>query len=131
MLDIDARTHEPAWTEDDFRDHLRKRNMIGMVAERGDRVLGYMVYELRKNQIDVVRFGVDPEFTRKGVGSQMIEKLKGKLHENRRTVIATEMRERNLDGLLFLREQGFMATGLCRGWYDDSGEDMIQMEYMI
>lgn len=131
VLDIEARTHEFAWGEGEFLKQLRRRNVIGMIAERGDRVLGYVVYELFRDRLEVLRLGVDPEFGRKGIGTQIADKLKGKLSVNRRTAITTDVRERNLDGLLFLRESGFKAVALHRGWFDDSGEDMIQMRFEV
>ena len=48
VLAIEARGFEFPWCEDDFIRCLRQRNCIGMVAERDDRVAGFMVYELHK-----------------------------------------------------------------------------------
>lgn len=131
VIDIDGRANAAPWTENDFLGHLRKRNVIGMVAERGDRILGYVVYRLHRDSVEILRLSVDPEFIGKGIGAQVVGKLKGKLSENRRTTIHVEMRETNTGGLLFLRNQGFRAVGMTRGWYDDTGEDMIQMQYNI
>lgn len=131
VADIDAVTHRDPWREGGFAEILRDRNTILMVAERGSRVLGYVVYSLHRDRVRVERLGVDPEFADKGVGTRVVDKLKSKLSEHRRTKIEVRMRETNLDGLLFLKKKGFMAVSLSRAWFEDSGEDMIGMEYAI
>ena len=46
VLAIEADSFEYPWSEDDFIRCLRQRNVIGMVAELDDRIVGFMVYEL-------------------------------------------------------------------------------------
>ena len=58
---------------------------IGMVAERGERVLGFMIYELHKTRLHLLNFAVANDARRRGVGSQMVDKLIGKLSSQRRT----------------------------------------------
>ena len=52
----------------------------------------------------------------------MIDKLKGKLSQERRSGIAYIMREHNTAGALFLASQGFRAILAPRHW-EDTGED--------
>jgi ribosomal-protein-alanine N-acetyltransferase len=117
------------WLEDDFIRCLRQRNCIGMVAEYEDRVVGFMIYELHKTRIHVLNFAVAPGFRRKGVGSQMIAKLIGKLSTQRRSRIVLEVRETNLDAQLFFRSNGFRAVSVLHSYYDDTPEDAYVMQY--
>ena len=68
VLRAEGESFEYAWTEDDFLRCLRQRNCIGMVAEHGEKVVGFMIYELHKNKLQVLDFAVHPEFRRQGVG---------------------------------------------------------------
>ena len=43
VLDIERDSFEFPWSEEDFMRCLRQRNCIGMVAERGDRVIVEMM----------------------------------------------------------------------------------------
>jgi ribosomal-protein-alanine N-acetyltransferase len=88
-----------------------------MVAERNEEVVGYMVYELHKTRIELLNFAVRARSQRLGVGSALIEKLKSKLAHERRNKISLELRERNLEGQLFLRQAGFKCTSILHGWY--------------
>jgi ribosomal-protein-alanine N-acetyltransferase len=129
VLDIENRCFEFRWCEEDFIRALRQRNTIGMVAEYDERVMGYMVYELHKRKLTILNFAVDPDHWLRGVGSQMIDKLKGKLSDQRRIRIQLLVRETNTGCCLFLRSQGFQATNVLRGIYQDTDEDAYHFEY--
>lgn len=129
VLAIEAESFEFPWSEDDFIRCLRQRNCIGMVAERDERVVGFMIYELHKNRLHILNFAVHPEFRRLGVGSQMAMKLIGKLSPERRSRIMLEVRETNLDAQLFFRDLSFRAISVLRDFYDDTIEDAYLMEF--
>ena len=75
VLQIESQAFEFPWTEEDFIRCLRQRNCIGMVAEHEDQVVGFMIYELHKNQLHILNFAVCSEFRRLSVGAQMVGKL--------------------------------------------------------
>jgi [ribosomal protein S18]-alanine N-acetyltransferase len=131
MLAIEAKSFYHPWNENEFLRVLRQRNCIGMVAECGDKVVGHFLYELHKKKIQVLDLAVDPEFRRRGVGTQIINKLKGKLTNGRRSAIEMLVRESNLDAHLFLRECGFFASQVIRDHYDDTGEDAYRFGYEL
>lgn len=128
VLDIEGRAFDSPWTEEDFLRCLRQRNCIGMVAEGGpggERVDGFMIYELHKHKLVLLNFAVDPQRHRQGVGRAMLNKLKAKLSDQRRTRIEFLVGERNMVGHLFLAAEGFRATGVERQpfgeWSDEDG----------
>ena len=129
VLEIEKSSFEFPWSEQDFIRCLRQRNCIGMVAEYDERVVGFMIYELHKNQLHVLNFSVRPDARRRGVGTQMIQKLVGKLSQQRRNRIVLEVRETNLAAQLFFKQAGFLAVSLLKDYYDDSTEDAYVMNY--
>ena len=132
VLDIEKGAFEFPWSEDEFVRCLRRRNCIGMVAEGSygsGRVLGFMIYELHKTRLHILNFAVAAEARRHGVGSQMVDKLIGKLSSQRRTRLSLEVRETNLAAQLFFKQSGFRATSVLRDFYDDSPEDAYVMQY--
>ena len=129
VLQIEDRSFEFSWSEEDFIRCLRQRNCIGMIAEHNERVVGFMIYELHRNRLHVLNFAVHPDFRRRGVGSQMIRKLVSKLSPQRRSRIMLEVRETNLDAQLFFRDLGFRAVSLLRDFYEDTTEDAYLMQF--
>ena len=129
VLAIEADSFEFPWLEEDFIRCLRQRNCIGMVAEHEDRVVGFMIYELNKTRIQVLNFASAADFLRRGVGTQMVSKLIGKLSAQRRTRVTLEVRETNLPAQLFFRSAGFRAVSVLREYYEDTPEDAYVMQY--
>jgi ribosomal-protein-alanine N-acetyltransferase len=131
VLAIEHASFEFPWCEEEFLRVLRQRNCIPMVAECGERIVGFMIYELHRNRIHVLDFATHPEFLRHGVGRQMVSKLVGKLSAQRRKRLVLTLRESNLPAQLFFRVVGFRAVEVVRGYYEDSGEDGYRMAYSL
>ena len=131
VLEIEALSADYPRHEEEFLRILRQRNAIGMVAEHGDRVVGFMIYELHRQRIEGLAFAVHPEFRRRGVGRQLAGKLVGKLSPARRDRITLRVRESAVDAQLFFKACGFRATGVIAGHFEDSGEDAYAMFYRL
>lgn len=127
ILDIEAGGLNQ-WREEDFVRCLRHRNCIGMVAEIGEKVVGFMIYELHKTRLELVALAVHPNWRRRNVGEQLVAKLVSKLSSHR-TKIAVDVPEDRLDAQLFFRSQHFLATKICgdayrmERWCGDVGDD--------
>jgi len=129
VLRIEHESFEFPWTEEDFLSCLRQRNCIGMVAECDDRVVGFMIYELHKNRLHILNFAVHSDYRRQGIGNVMMQKLLGKLSQERRNRIMLEVRETNLEAQLFFKNLGFKAISVLRDFYDDATEDAYLMQF--
>ncbi len=129
VLEVERESFEFPWFEGDFIRCLRQRNCIGMVAEHGERVIGFMIYELHKTRLHILNFAVAKSVRHRGVGRQMASKLISKLSSQRRTQVTLEVRETNLAAQMFFKELGFRATSVLRSYYEDSPEDAYVMQY--
>jgi ribosomal-protein-alanine N-acetyltransferase len=134
VLNIERESFEFPWFEEDFIRCLRQRNCIGMVAEvnlgkGGERVVGFMIYELHKSRLHILNFAIAKGMRNRGIGRQMAEKLASKLSSQRRTRITLEVRETNLPAQLFFKKVGFRATTVLRSYYEDSPEDAYVMQF--
>ena len=127
VLEIEKSNFGGNWSEEQFIERLKVRNCIGMVAEYEDKVVAFMLYGLNKHHLNVINFCVHNNYRRSGVGGQMMQKLIGKLSTDRRNRILTDVRETNMDGLLFLKSQGLDCVDILRNHYED--EDGYLMEY--
>ena len=130
VLDVEAEAFEFPWSDEDFTRCLRQRSCIGMVAESGDSVVAFMIYELHRSRLHVLNFAVARSHRRLGVGTRMMEKLVGKLTPERRNRIVLEVRETNLPAQLFFRSLGFRAISVLKDFYQDTTEDAYLMHYV-
>lgn len=130
VLEIEQEAFEFPWSDEDFTRCLRQRNCIGMVAEAGDSVVAFMIYELHRTRLHVLNFAVRRTHRRFGVGTQMMEKLSTKLSAERRDRILLEVRETNLPAQLFFRSLGYRAISVLKDFYEDTTEDAYLMQYL-
>jgi ribosomal-protein-alanine N-acetyltransferase len=131
VVKIENECFEHPWQTHDFVLSLRQKNCIGMVGEWDGEVVAYMVYNLHKSQIELLNFAVDPDFTRRGAGRQLVDKLIGKLASQRRTCIVGMVRERNVPAQMFFKAMGFRWIGTWPGYYDETEESAYQMRYSL
>jgi ribosomal-protein-alanine N-acetyltransferase len=131
VIGIEAANFPYPWSEEDFIKCLRQRDCIGFVAEHNERIAGFMLYQLHKKRIHILSLAVHASLHRKGVGRALVERLKGKLSKGSvaRTRIHAEVRERNLEAQLFLRELGFKVVSVLQAFYDDTPEDAYLFEF--
>lgn len=134
VLAIEHKSFQFPWTEEEFLRCLRQRNCIGTVAEStgfGSTIQGFMVYELHKQSLRLLNFAVSPGSRRRGVGSQMVQRLVDKLKQKRRTEIYIEVRETNVPAQIFFSKRGFRAISTLKNHYDDTSEDAYLMRYRL
>ena len=118
VLDIDLRSFQQTWTEDDFTQALRKRYVIGLVVETiggPSLVVGHVIYELRRNSLQLLRLAVSPEHRRRGVGRRLVHHLTNKLSSHRRNTLEVHVPERLLEAQLFFHHCGLRAASVLRG----------------
>jgi len=132
VLEIERQSFAAPWAEQDFLRCIGQRNCIGMVAEQGEEVVGFMVYQLHHGKLHLMDLAVHPAHRRWGIGAQMVAKLVSKLSlSHRRKRITLIVAETNLGAQLFFRAQGFRALRVLRGHLNDGAEDAYLMRYRL
>jgi ribosomal-protein-alanine N-acetyltransferase len=129
ILEVEKLNHKYPWTSEHFIKKLQKRDNIGQTVEYDDYAIGYMIYQLHRDKLHIVRLGIHPEFQRIGVGAQLIEKLKKKLTDTRRSSLTIRIEERNNSALTFLTNLGFRAIRVDRDFYKKSQQDAYYLQY--
>ena len=105
---IENASFDSPWSEEEFIRSLRNRNFIGMVAETGEKIVGYMIYELHRNRLEILNLAVHGEH---------------KLSPQRRTRIDAAVCERNEIAHYWLKACGFTAVVILRDHYEEIAAD--------
>lgn len=129
VMEIEKRSFDHPWSEDEFMMHLRERNTIGAVIEDNTQIIGYMVYELHKGKLELLNLAVKPIERRSGYGRQMIQLLIDKLEQQRRTTIECTISDNNLNAQLFLQSCGFKACRVIKDAWN--GSDAYLFRYRL
>lgn len=113
ILAIDDCGYVEPWSQADLLSTLKNRSVIGIVAEdEKRRVVGYCVYQLDGYVVRILRMAVEPRERRNGVATAMIDRLKDKLCNHRRSTIVIDVDGRQLFAQLMLARCGFLAEVL-------------------
>ena len=131
VLDIQRLSGVTNHPKNYFIELLGERTVVGCVAEKGDRVLGYMIYEVFKNRLEVIHFEVHPEFRRQKVGFQMFGNLMEKCQKQDRRFITCVVPEYNMSMCLFLRKMGAVCRQVRRNCFENSNESGYYFEYYL
>jgi ribosomal-protein-alanine N-acetyltransferase len=127
-LEIERGSFVKPWTEDEFKRVLAHNNCVGIVAEAGKKVTGFVIYEMFRSKVRLLNVAVHPKHRRRGYGSAMIAQIVGKLEMGRQESVVGEVCESNLPVQLFLRHNGFQAVEILRGYFKDKDEDLYLFE---
>jgi tRNA threonylcarbamoyladenosine biosynthesis protein TsaB len=129
VAEIERQIFSDPWPESFFRGEMEHPLVYARVAERGGRLAGYSVAWVG---IDVGHLGnlaVVPEQRRRGVARALLEDLLAHARERRTGSLTLEVRASNDAAQALYRAYGFRLAGLRRGYYRDTGEDALIMEW--
>lgn len=117
---IDMGSFVTSWCDNDFVATLQNRACIGLVAEVGETIVGFVVYELAKDSLIILRMAVDYHYRRRGIGTEMLASLKSNLSAQRRKYLVTLVPDTDTEAHLFLSANGFRAEKVLRS--DETSE---------
>lgn len=100
---------------------------MGMVATIDEEIVGYIMYENQKTQLEILNLAVSPKYRRSGIGTALVKKLVSKMSHQTRTAIVAPIVEDNLEAHLFFKAIGFKCTGTLPRFFD--GKDGYRDAY--
>ena len=131
VLVIEQDNYGEPWSKGDFVQWRNQRDADMLVVEHDEQIIGFMVYESRLGKLRIVNIAVADVFHRRGVGTQLIDKLIAKLRPDSPRSIVAIVRETNDAAISFFAKLGFHGTKILREHYDDSPEDAYRLEWKL
>ena len=80
--------------------------------------------QVSQGEAELLNLGVDPEFRRKGVASELLNAL----NEAARGEIFLEVAEPNVAAIALYQHHGWVAVGIRRGYYDRGKINAVVMK---
>lgn len=117
------------WAADDFYQCIQHKNCTGLVAEVGQQMVGFTIFEEQKAYISILNMYVEEDMRRMGIGHAMVSKLKSKLTLNACTAMFARVHERDQGTLHFMLSEDFYGVGVINEYYDD--DDAYEMRYQL
>lgn len=121
---IEAETGLGFWGRDSYKRLIEDEEYVyARVAKIEERVVGFIVVRFLDEEAEIMKIGVDPEFQRQGIGSNLIRLC---FEEGRRRGCRScflEVRKSNLNAIKFYLDHDFEFYGYRRNYYTNPLED--------
>ena len=129
VLELEEQLFAPdAWTRAMYRDELSRPDTRSyLVAEDGDRVVGYAGLIAYDDEAHVATIGVAEDRQGEGIGAQLLDALLAEA-DRRSPVVLLEVRADNELAQGLYRRRGFAEIGRRRGYYQPSNTDAVVMK---
>ncbi|MDD5065963.1 MAG: ribosomal protein S18-alanine N-acetyltransferase [bacterium] len=116
-----------AWTNDMFRDEIRKPSSCSLLLRQEGVLIGYLVADTVKPELSLLKIAVHPDHRRKGFGSMLLSRLADQSRKEGFTKIFLEVRVSNSAARRIYQRSGFTVAGIRKSYYPDN-EDALVME---
>jgi ribosomal-protein-alanine N-acetyltransferase len=127
VMAIEKASFAYPWSPRFFLQELQVEYARSLVAEVNGRIVGYILFWLLVDGIDIHNLAVHSEFRRRGIGRLLIEQVVLETRRRRSTRVTLEVRRSNLGAQKLYESMGFVTTGIRKGYYSDNGEDALAM----
>jgi ribosomal-protein-alanine N-acetyltransferase len=125
VISIERRSFPTPWSLAMFVLELSKPSGICLAAEDDEGLVGYLVCARYDDVWHLMNVAVNPEQRRRGVATELIERLFDEAGEGARFTL--EVRVSNGPAIAMYGKFGFRSAGRRRRYYHDNGEDALIM----
>lgn len=97
-----------------------------LLYEEDNKVLGFILFALNFDNIDIYAIAVDVDHKREGIGTQLLTYVKENFNIN---TITIEVRKKNIAAVEFYKKFGFKIINTRKNYYEN--DDALVMQYDI
>jgi ribosomal-protein-alanine N-acetyltransferase len=122
LIELESICFPTPWIEKDFKVILTREKTAAFYYELDDKMIGYIIYEMKPKHVLLINFAVHPDHRNKKIGTELLDFLTSKLNHKTRFEIICYVDEYNLNAQLFLKKRSFFATHNIKNFFEnDSG----------
>lgn len=131
ILAIEAKAHPTPWKRDVFERELDLDWSYTWAIERGNKVVGFLVFWVVHDEVHILNVAVDPANRRQGIATAVLEHLVQLARDQRASFVTLEVREHNRAAIALYESLRFEIIGQREQYYADTGEDAYIMSCVL
>ena len=125
---VERKCFTTPWSRNIFVSEVtRNDNAIYVVAQVGERIVGYAGIWIILDEGHITNIGVDPAFQRQGIGRGLMDELTKYAVERGIVAMTLEVRVSNAAAQALYTKLGFVPSGIRKEYYQDDKEDALIM----
>lgn len=110
---------------------LQNRNSLFLLASDHEEVIAFIAISFKADQMHITNIATKPNYQKQGIASFLIRSTAVMGQEIDKKVITLEVRTSNEKAKSLYRKIGFKDLHIMKNYYQDNGEDALQMSYKI
>jgi ribosomal-protein-alanine N-acetyltransferase len=113
------------WSAEGIAEVLRTPTCLGLAAEVGGVVVGYVLARRIADTAEVLNLAVEPDRRRAGLGGTLLDRAMAVLREAGAREVFLEVRVSNAAARRLYESRGFRVAGMRRAYYRRPTEDAL------
>jgi len=128
VLSIEEQNSDYPWSQDQFTTSIENSNNLCYCLSLNGKTIGYLIAMLALDTADILNIGIDPDFTRQGHGTGLLNHLIEELRKRNIDEILLEVRAGNKSAIQFYKRQGFKEISVRKNYYTKNSKNQSQRE---
>ena len=131
IAEMEHQIFTDAWSERSVVGSLENPQTVCLVAEKGDRQIGYLFAYKAVDEAEIARIAVVKEQRKSGVGKELLERLETICEGLAIEKLLLDVRKENFAARSFYAKQGFEEDGIRAAFYEKPQEDAVLMSKVL
>jgi len=128
VLSIEERNSDYPWSQLQFTTSIENSNNLCYCLSLNGRTIGYLISMLAVDTAEILNIGIDPDFTRQGHGTGLLNHLIEELKKKDIGEILLEVRAGNKPAIQFYKKQGFKEISVRKNYYTKNSKNQSHRE---
>lgn len=127
VMAIERASFAYPWSPRFFMQEFQVECARSILAETEGKIVGYILFWLLPEVVDIHNLAVCGEYRRRGIGRLLLQQVIVEALRHSSSRVTLEVRKSNLAAQKLYDSAGFVATGIRKGYYSEDGEDAVAM----
>lgn len=127
VMTIEEANFSVPWTETGFFTFLLREDTLFLVAEEGEKILGYCGVVTVQDEGDITNVAVEKNSQNQGIGKKLLEEIFQRTQKAGVCRLFLEVRAGNAAALHLYEKMGFVQMGIRKNYYEQPVEDGVVM----
>jgi ribosomal-protein-alanine N-acetyltransferase len=131
---IEALSFSNPWSDNTFRGEIQNTSVsfpMVVVRRPGDEVVGYIIFWMIRDDVQVNNVAVHPDCRGLGLGEAMMRYAIARTREDGAAFMTLEVRQSNTPAVTLYKKLGFDIMGTRKNYYTKPDEDAYVMALVL